>query len=83
MVDPGFPGGGTNHRGEHQPIIWQMFAKNCMKMKEIGLRGGAHPSARWIRQWIIAVSGCKSCFGLLLFREKALRNFGYNISFIV
>ena len=22
-----------------------------MKMKEIGLRGGAHPSARWIRQW--------------------------------
>ena len=24
-----------------KPIIWQFFAENCMKMKEIELRGGA------------------------------------------
>ena len=26
------------------PIIWQDFCSNCMKMKEIGLRGACVPS---------------------------------------
>ena len=26
--------------GVRQPIIWQFFAENCMKMTEIGLRRG-------------------------------------------
>ena len=28
------------HRGVRQPIIWQIFAKKCMKMEEFGLRRG-------------------------------------------
>ena len=46
VVDPGFPGGG----GGANPRVWgknllfgKIFAKNCMKMKEIVLGGGARP----------------------------------------
>ena len=34
-------------------IIWQIFAENCMKMKETEETGsrGAGASPPWIRQW--------------------------------
>ena len=47
MADPGFSGGDP-WVWSKKPIIWKVFAKNCMKMKEIGPRGV--PSAPWIRQ---------------------------------
>ena len=45
-----FPQGGAPT--PKSPIIFQFFAKNCMKMKEFGPPGGAHiPGAPpWIRQ---------------------------------
>ena len=40
VADPGFSEGGEQPlSSEQKPIIWQVFAKNCMKMKEIGPRG--------------------------------------------
>ena len=50
MADPGFPPGGAPTL--KIAIIFQSFAENCMKMKELGPPGGAHvPGARpWIRQ---------------------------------
>ena len=49
-VDPEFsPGGAPTPK---IAIIFQIFAKNCMKMKEFG-PGGAVPGAPpWIRQCI-------------------------------
>ena len=32
-------------------IIFQIFAKNCMKMKEFGPPGGRPWRPPWIRQW--------------------------------
>ena len=40
MADPGFSGGATPGFGA---IIWQDVCQNCIKMKEIVPRGGAHP----------------------------------------
>ena len=42
VADPGFPrGGGANPKGGGgQPIIWPIFAENCMKMKKFWARGG-------------------------------------------
>ena len=34
--------------GEYQPIVWPICPKNCMKIKEIVLRGGAH---LWCPYW--------------------------------
>ena len=40
MADPGFPrGGGANSRGGRQHTVLPNFPKNCMKLKEFGLRG--------------------------------------------
>ena len=36
-----FPQGGTNLGEGCQSIIWPIFPKNSMKMKKIGLEGGA------------------------------------------
>ena len=45
VADPGFPrGGGATLKGGRQPIIWSIFAENCMKMKKFWARGGARPS---------------------------------------
>ena len=33
VAESGFPRGGTNPKGGRQPIIWQIFPENCMKMK--------------------------------------------------
>ena len=47
MVDPGFsPGGAPTPK---IAIIFQNFAKNCMKIKEFGLRGRPWRPP-WIRQ---------------------------------
>ena len=52
VADPGFsPGGAPTPK---IAIIFQIFAENCMKMKEFGPPGGARvPGAPppWIRQW--------------------------------
>ena len=32
--------GALTPKGEHQPIIWPIFPKNCMKMKKFWTRGG-------------------------------------------
>ena len=37
VTDPGFPRRGSN------PSDLEIFAENCMKMKEIGARGGVSP----------------------------------------
>ena len=43
-ADPGFPqGGGANSPGRCQHTILQNFSKNCMKLKEFGPPGDAHP----------------------------------------
>ena len=43
MADPGFsPGGAPTHK---IAIIFQIFAENCMKMKEFGPRGARVPGA--------------------------------------
>ena len=48
-----FPGGGANRLVLDKNLLFgKIFAKNCMEIKEIGLRGGV-PSAlpsTWIRQ---------------------------------
>ena len=52
-ADPGFsPGGAPTPK---IAIIFQIFAENCMKMKEFGLGGGgARPwRSPWIRQWSV------------------------------
>ena len=47
VADPGFPKRERGGRGRQpprwgrQPIIWTNFPLNCMKMREIGLRGRA------------------------------------------
>ena len=45
VVDPGSPRKGvpTPEFGAKISYLARFFAKNCMKMKEIGPRGGAHP----------------------------------------
>ena len=45
VADPGFPRGGcVNSQGGYTNLLFlKIFAKNCMKMKEFGLRGGRHP----------------------------------------
>ena len=43
MADPGFSPGGTPT--PKIAIIFQIFAKNCMKMKEFGPRGARVPDA--------------------------------------
>ena len=51
VADPGFsPGGGAPT--PKIAIIFQIFAENCMKMKEFGPQGGARPwrPPPWIRQ---------------------------------
>ena len=51
VADPGFsPGGGAPT--PKSAIIFQFFAKNCMKMKEFGPPGGGRASLAppWIRQ---------------------------------
>ena len=46
MADPGFPTGGANPReGCENVLFGNIFAENCMKMREIGLRGGTRPRA--------------------------------------
>ena len=41
VADPGFPGGGYQLLSlDQKSIIWQNFAENCMKMKEIWTGGG-------------------------------------------
>ena len=49
VADPGFsPGGAPTPK---IAIIFHIFAKNCMKMKEFGPRGVRVPSTPpWIRQ---------------------------------
>ena len=37
-------GSRISQRRGRQPIIWPIFAKNCMKMKKFWARGGACPS---------------------------------------
>ena len=57
MADPGFsPGGAPTPKNA---IIFQLFAENCMKMKEFGPPGGARvPGAPpWIRQWVVPTAG--------------------------
>ena len=39
-MDPGFPRGERQPERGRQRIIWPKFAKNCMKMRKIGLNGG-------------------------------------------
>ena len=56
LADPGFsPGGGAPT--PKSAIIFQFFAENCMKMKELGPPGGARvPGAPpWIRQCMFTV----------------------------
>ena len=36
----------AKQEGAHQRFIWQFFVKMCMKMKEIGPRGGCAPHPR-------------------------------------
>ena len=55
VVDPGFPrrgagGGGNPRRGGNNRLLDKMFAKNCIKLKEIGQRGGTPLVPPWIRQ---------------------------------
>ena len=46
VADPGFPrGGGANPKGGRQPIIWPIFAENCMKMKKFWAGEGRVPRA--------------------------------------
>ena len=47
MADPGFSPGGVPT--PKIAIIFQIFAENCMKMKEFGPLGGTHP---WHPPWI-------------------------------
>ena len=48
VADPGFsPGGAPTPK---IAIIFQIFAENCMKMKEFGPREGASLAPPWIRQ---------------------------------
>ena len=35
-------GGAPTPEGVYQPINWQNICKNCMKIKEFGLRGDTH-----------------------------------------
>ena len=43
-------GGGTSSKGGCEKLFFShYFPKNCVKMKEIGLRGV--PGTTWIRQW--------------------------------
>ena len=66
-VDANPRGGGC------QPIIWQFFPENCMKMKEIGPWGrgeGAHPQRYVIvsvqcRQWVPGAPSGSANGGLL------------------
>ena len=45
VADPGFPqGGDANSPGGRQHTNLPNFPKNCMKLKEFGPPGGAHPS---------------------------------------
>ena len=37
-------------------IIFQIFAENCIKMKEFGPGGGVPGTPLWIRQWYECVS---------------------------
>ena len=49
-ADTGFPRGGSPTLKDgwvFQPIIWPIFAKNCMNMKKIG-PGGAHPKFYYV-----------------------------------
>ena len=41
VADPGFSKGGGGTPTPKSAIIFQIFAKNCMKMKEFGPPGGA------------------------------------------
>ena len=44
MADPGIPRrGATIPEGSVNLLLGQIFAENCIKMKELGLRGGVHP----------------------------------------
>ena len=60
VADPGFSPGGRQL--PKSAIIFQVFAENCMKMKEFGPPGGARvPGAPpWIRQCTIKVSSLVS-----------------------
>ena len=41
VADPGFPRGDVNPRGGSTNLLFvNIFAKNCMEMKEIGSSGG-------------------------------------------
>ena len=51
VADPGFPRRRQPLILEQKPTIWQDFAENCIKMKEIGPRARV-PSTPWICQWI-------------------------------
>ena len=41
MVDPGFPIGGDQAIGGHQPLMQVLLAKTYVKMKELDSIGGA------------------------------------------
>ena len=43
MADPGFLKGANSKSGCEKLLFGQCFPENCMKMKEIGPRGGARP----------------------------------------
>ena len=40
VADPGLPNGGGGEQGANL-LFGKLVAKNCMKLKEIGPRGGA------------------------------------------
>ena len=43
VVDPGFPRGGRQPLSLSENLLFgKVFTKNCMKMKEIGPRGGIY-----------------------------------------
>ena len=53
VADPGFARGGTNPRGGANILFGIIFAKNCTKMKNIGLKGGAHSSPPQILHCVV------------------------------
>ena len=54
MADPGFPQGGAPT--PKIAIIFQIFAKNCMKMKEFGPPGGARVPGAPLRSANVNIS---------------------------
>ena len=43
-------GGVPTIKWVRKPIFWPNFAKNCMKMKKIGPRGGVRPKFYYVDQ---------------------------------